>query len=467
MQSNRHLDFSVIIPALNEEYYIEECLESLKNQDYKGNFEIIVVNNGSKDRTSLIAEKYGVRVLYERKRGIPYALITGCEKARGDILAFTDADTILPPYWLSRLNELFDSNPNAIGVGGPVKFYDAEKIIGFLTNGVFRPLFFLIAKTIIFPYSPFLIGTNMAVKKEVYQKSGGFNPRFFFGQDVELCKRIRKYGKIIFNDEITVNTSFRRFAGGYRNPILISLNAIKELFVSVFRFIGFYYMGRIYPAQKPIRMPPQNVNSFGGENRRRVALTFDDGPYGETTEAILDILKRKNTKATFFVIGKNARRYPGTVKRIAQEGHIIGNHSFNHSKFLVFNPGVLLLPNIKRTNYVIAEITGKKPRFFRPPYGLRSPLMTKRLKKSGYIMVLWDNSTKDYKARKQSFQIVEDIFRKIKPETIIALHDGRDNKKNYSRENVIGALPELIDKITQEGYEIVPLSILLNASPYF
>src|SRR5580765_718578 len=103
---------------------------------------------------------------------------------------------------------------------------------------------------------------------------------------------------------------------------------------------------------------------------KKAYLTFDDGPNSNYTPKILDILKENNIKATFFVCGKNVKKNPEILKRIADEGHLIGNHSYSHSllKSIIF-----FSPEVEKTNNMVKEIVGKTPKFYRAPYGLTMP----------------------------------------------------------------------------------------------
>src|SRR5438067_145281 len=113
---------SVVIPARNEEDLLPACLDSLRDQDYPGPIEILVVDNGSEDRTAEIARARGVRVVSEPRRGYVLALARGFEQARGDIVATTDADSMPPRDWLSTLVRTYALRPDVVAVGGEVYF---------------------------------------------------------------------------------------------------------------------------------------------------------------------------------------------------------------------------------------------------------------------------------------------------------------------------------------------------------
>jgi len=119
------MKISVVIPAYNEERYLRRTIRSLKNQTLKAN-EIIVVDNGSTDKTKEVAESLGAKVIIEKRKGVGFARRAGFEKALYDIIVTTDADTIFPKNWLSRIEKTFAENPRVIAVGGPYQF-DTKK----------------------------------------------------------------------------------------------------------------------------------------------------------------------------------------------------------------------------------------------------------------------------------------------------------------------------------------------------
>src|ERR1039458_7310845 len=109
---------SVVVPAFNEEKLIGACLVSLKNQDYKGNYEIVVVDNASRDNTARVARELGARVIFCAQKGVSYARQAGADAAEGEIVVQADADTLYPAWWLTRIQKQFDSHPKAVAVAG-------------------------------------------------------------------------------------------------------------------------------------------------------------------------------------------------------------------------------------------------------------------------------------------------------------------------------------------------------------
>ncbi|MEO0083683.1 MAG: polysaccharide deacetylase family protein [candidate division WOR-3 bacterium] len=491
--------FSIIIPALNEEDYISSCLSAIKDQDYPGDFEIIVVDNGSTDKTVAIAQNFGVKVVREPLTGVSHALIKGCSEAKNEVLVFTDADTIVPINWLSQINNCLNINPDIVACGGPYEFYDGGAIFNFFTKHIVMPLYL----KLFFPRMKSLSCVNLAVRHDLYEKSGGFNPMIQWGQDAELCQRLTKFGKILFDPNNIVLTSFRRFHGGRVNFFTKNAHIIKETVTQITRYIWIALRNKYhYSAQKPVRVKQVSrarkvINNgatalflllvylifvfalpstqlIGGvvhhgvktHGFKMVALTFDDGPYGEATEQVLNVLRANCVKATFFIVGKNAEKYPELLKREFAEGHLIGNHSYNHSKLLFTASSHKIKRNILKTDSIIYSIIGLHPKYFRPCYGLTSIIMNNTLKHMGYTIILWNVSVKDYDSKESSETITQHILQQLKPGAIILLHDGRDTQINYPRDNMIKALPDIIAGIRKAGYTMVTLDQIINEPPY-
>ncbi|MCS6981326.1 MAG: polysaccharide deacetylase family protein [Flavobacteriales bacterium] len=152
-------------------------------------------------------------------------------------------------------------------------------------------------------------------------------------------------------------------------------------------------------------------------------LTFDDGPHPIYTPKILAILREKNVKAVFFLIGRHAKQHPELVKQIQQEGHTIGNHSMIHRWYYGFLPAWCLTQDVLQFNALISEITGKEPTLFRPPYGVTNPPLAKALKCFPRLHVVgWTLRTRDTVIRNPQ-RIVQVIRKRAKPGNIILLHD--------------------------------------------
>ncbi len=223
---------SVVIPALNEERFIENNLISLLHQDYK-NFEIIVVDNNSTDKTAEIAKKYGARVIFNAEKGVGAARQAGFTVARGSIIATTDADNILPPDWLTRIVSEFEHDHNMVAFGGLFRLYSgplsARIAVRYFTYPVFK-----FDKLMSSKWS--LIAQNMAVSKSAFKKIGGFK-KVQIGEDADLSQRLSDIGKVYLDPEFLVYASGRRARHGVLSgAIAYAPNAFSRMFLKQHKF---------------------------------------------------------------------------------------------------------------------------------------------------------------------------------------------------------------------------------------
>ncbi len=181
---------------------------------------------------------------------------------------------------------------------------------------------------------------------------------------------------------------------------------------------------------------------------KKVAITFDDGPHPVYTELILDELKDRGVKASFFITGQNAEEYPDIVRRIYEEGHIIGNHTYTHLRLTDLNEEIYV-EELRETSKLIKEITGQETIFVRPPYGEWDKKFEKELK---MFPVLWTVDPLDWCSTDASF-IVEHVIGKVKDNDIILLHDEYESTKV--------AVLIIIDILQDRGFEFVTVDEIL------
>jgi glycosyltransferase involved in cell wall biosynthesis len=198
---------SVIVPAYNEEQNIAKCLESLSMQTVqRDSYEIIVVDGGSKDRTREIAAEYADMVFIQTSKKVGGARNDGAQKARGDIIATTDADCIIPPDWLSVIMAAFNRDPEIVQLFGPVIPME---------GGVKNHLFLALANnfsrfgyyTHFFYYT---LGCNTAFQKEAFLRAGMYRT-IDAGDDLEIARRMKDLGKVKFENRMRVVFSMRRY----------------------------------------------------------------------------------------------------------------------------------------------------------------------------------------------------------------------------------------------------------------
>ncbi|MGZ7441579.1 polysaccharide deacetylase family protein [Paenibacillus sp. TH7-28] len=201
---------------------------------------------------------------------------------------------------------------------------------------------------------------------------------------------------------------------------------------------------------------------FHGPRVKQVALTFDDGPDPRFTPRVLDVLQKQGVKATFFVVGNRAKKFPALVKRIHHEGHLIGNHSFGHPNF-----GKRSLKQfqaeILRTDKIIQQTVGYRPKLIRPPYGeIREPQI-QWVKKNGYTIVNWNVDSLDWKGLDKS-KVEANVLGAAGPGSIVLFHAGGGVGSNLN--GTVQALPEIIQTMRAKGYQFVDLAELLHTTKY-
>jgi peptidoglycan/xylan/chitin deacetylase (PgdA/CDA1 family) len=190
-------------------------------------------------------------------------------------------------------------------------------------------------------------------------------------------------------------------------------------------------------------------------DRKVVALTFDDGPNPDATPVILDTLREKGVRATFFVLGSHAERWPELVRRISSEGHQLGNHGYFHRK-LQFKSPFYVSRDIRLGIRAIRRAGAPAPRLFRAPHGFRSPWTTPIASSYGERTVGWSLGVWD-SDRPGADEIVKRTLEGVSPGSIILLHDGDGYNPDGDRMQTATALPTIIDRLKEEGYEFATL----------
>jgi len=194
----------------------------------------------------------------------------------------------------------------------------------------------------------------------------------------------------------------------------------------------------------------QNIETLTAPDMS-IALTFDDGPDPVYTDMILNILKEKDVKATFFCVGNKMKRYPKITKRIFNEGHTIANHSTDHSN-ISKQSFKSAYKNILKTERIIDSMLGSTKKFFRPPWGKITEEQKDSLSKKGFKIILWNINTKDFADQKYSPNMIIDIaIHEAQNNDIILFHDS-DYKGKKSRMNTVIALPQIIDILRGKGF---------------
>ena len=190
-------------------------------------------------------------------------------------------------------------------------------------------------------------------------------------------------------------------------------------------------------------------------NEKVISISFDDGPH-LMTHKVLDVLAKYNVKATFFCIGNQIEKDPEILKRIVNEGHLVGNHSYSHSNFFGTFSTKKVIEELEKTRKIILDITGKNTLYFRPPFGVTNPKISRAIKATRYKAIGWNIRSLDTVIKSED-EILKRVKNKIKPGGIILFHD--------TSLKTVSVLERLL-LFLQEEYKIVPIDYLINESPY-
>jgi peptidoglycan/xylan/chitin deacetylase (PgdA/CDA1 family) len=221
-------------------------------------------------------------------------------------------------------------------------------------------------------------------------------------------------------------------------------------------FVAFYSAGTLlmlyllfHPRSQWLVTNRSRVDSNG---RRCVSLTFDDGPNPLRTPRLLEVLRKSNVQATFFVVGKEVEQYPELVHRAIADGHLIANHTYSHPVLFCFLTPWRLRSEIEKGQDAIERICGHRPCYFRSPVGLRHPLLSLYLEQARLEYVSWTIRSFDTLVP-QAEAILDRILRRVTPGDIILLHDNA----SAGSEVMLDVLPRMIDKLKERGFEFVPV----------
>ncbi|RCG24465.1 polysaccharide deacetylase family protein [Sphaerisporangium album] len=182
-----------------------------------------------------------------------------------------------------------------------------------------------------------------------------------------------------------------------------------------------------------------------------IALTFDDGP-GPYTGKVLDILRAHRTKVTFFLVGGNVKKRPGTVRRMAREGHQIGNHTFDHPHLTTLYDDEIR-DELSRTQDAIEAVTGRRPDLMRPPYGDTDARVGAVTAELGLAQILWNGSSRDWELRDPK-ALTAKVLGLAKRDRVVLMHD--------IQPHTVKALPKILSGLEKSGYHVVTIQKLLR-----
>ena len=216
----------------------------------------------------------------------------------------------------------------------------------------------------------------------------------------------------------------------------------------VLLFICGYLQGSLKEQKAAEEAVVETAGTDASEMKKKVAITFDDGPNPDYTEELLEGLKERKVTASFFLLGKEAEKFPEIVKKIHEDGHLIGTHSYEHVNLCNLTDEAAV-EQVDKTNQVILELTGEYPQYIRPPFGCWKENLDY---KTTMMEVLWDVDPKDW-ATDNSSVIASRVLDKVQENDIILLHD--------ASESSVKAAFQIIDTLKEQGYVFVTVEELM------
>jgi peptidoglycan/xylan/chitin deacetylase (PgdA/CDA1 family) len=202
--------------------------------------------------------------------------------------------------------------------------------------------------------------------------------------------------------------------------------------------------------------------SHGDRRARDVALTFDDGPNITTTLRVRDILDAHGVKGAFFSVGKAVDARPEISRALVDDGHLLGDHSYNHDYWHWLDPWYRELGHAQATFRARLHVC---PALYRPPHGQHTPLLALALHRRGMTMVGWDVSAGDF-ATTNARLVARRVLSRVRPGSIIDLHDGLDGRVEVNRSVLTRALPLILDGLQARGLHVVRLDALIKRAGY-
>lgn len=236
-----------------------------------------------------------------------------------------------------------------------------------------------------------------------------------------------------------------------RKALLLFFLLIALIVIGVFAVARYSYSGAIFEV------------SLADSEDKVVALTYDDGPNPPHTQALLLLLAARDVKATFFVKGRNVAAFPDELLAIAEAGHELGNHSYDHKPLVAFGENAIL-EELQRAAEVIERVVGYKPVLFRPPYGAQGVGLQRALSRLQLKSIVMSANGLDWELS-DARSIADALLADVRPGGILLLHDGHgdvdDPLAQNSRAASVEATAIVIDTLRSQGYRFVTVTDLL------
>jgi peptidoglycan/xylan/chitin deacetylase (PgdA/CDA1 family) len=229
---------------------------------------------------------------------------------------------------------------------------------------------------------------------------------------------------------------------------------------------GVAFAGVAYVSVRPASRAWGPVLTHGSpDGPPRYALTFDDGPTPGATDRILDTLRDLRVRAAFFVVGVNVQRAPDLLRRVHDEGHLVGNHSYHHSHYGMMRGPHYWRRELRRTDDLIESIIGRRPATFRPPMGVKTPFIHRAARRAGQPVVTWNRRALDG-VETTADRILDRLVPATRPGDVLLLHDGIEPNRRRDPAPSVAAVRPLVERLRARGLEPARLDALLGIPPY-
>ncbi len=249
---------------------------------------------------------------------------------------------------------------------------------------------------------------------------------------------MKKLGTIIAGIAVVAFLALFAWYSGQDSPLRLAGGNERDV-----RNIGEYDLERLYP--DIILRTGKNVGKL-------VCLTFDDGPDDVYTPAVLDILKEKDVKATFFLIGKRVEEFPEVAKRIANEGHLVGNHSYSHAD--LDKASSLMEQELTKAQAAFKKLGFSDNYIFRPAYGAANPSIVEQVANLGYKVAMWSVDSLDWTGLSAA-EVFRNVSGSIVPGAVVLQHSSGGPGEDLS--GSVTAIPQIIDDLRAKGYRFVTM----------
>ncbi|MFC5449392.1 polysaccharide deacetylase family protein [Paenibacillus aestuarii] len=435
---------SVICCTMRDEF-IDNVFENYLKQRLREKELMIILNQSSMDlkkwrEKAAPHPDISVYQLSENKT-LGECLNFGIKLCKHDIIAKMDDDDYYGPNYLAnQLRMMNKMNADVVCKRTVYMFFENKKKIGLHLANEDKNTFVKRAGGV--------KGSTLVIKKYAWERINFLHVNI--GEDFEFIKRCIWQGYNIYVTDENDYVCLRRWRGNHtwkiNNQALIQQSKILGDAKSIMEFI-------VNKKKEKGRVVPPIYNC--SLQSRHIALTFDDGPDPVHTPIILDLLRQYDAKATFFVVGEQLERHPELARRIVDEGHEIGNHSFYHP-YLTKLTSSEIYKELIDTELLIRRITGKRTRLFRLPYLEKNPKVMQIVNELGYKPIMCSIDTYDYEA--VGFRdIVKSVMTSSKRGEIVLFHDSGGDQSE-----TVKAVGLVLKKLRNQGYRCVSVSRLLD-----